>query len=229
MASEYLLKKAREQQPAPPPRPLTPAEKRRNWLYYNKIWLILGAALLGVMGSILWNALGVGRVRPDYVFACVTDSALDDALLSALERELASLGADANGDGQVRAEVRQYVLPRGGDPETALYYQYAAQTLLLADLERGESYFFLLQDPQAVQRDYQILANADGGAPAEGDAAIAGKALPWAACPALTALDVDQSALESMYIARRWFAGKAAQGHEAQDALWQTLTKGAIP
>ena len=44
MASEYLKKKYQDVKPDAPVE-LTPAEKRRNWWYYNK-WYVCAAAAL---------------------------------------------------------------------------------------------------------------------------------------------------------------------------------------
>ena len=227
MASEYLLKKAREQQPVEPPREMTPTEKRKNWLHYNKIWLIIGTVLIWIIGSIVWNALGIGKTKPDYIFAYVGTHTLDQDLVSALEEQLAGLAADKNGDGKIVVELRQYVSPAGGDAETALSYQYAADALLLADITAGESYFFLTSDPQGVQRAYQFFANTDGTLPEEYDTSIDGKVFAWTDCPALTALAVDQAAVSDLFLARRGFYGENAENREAEAALWQTLTKGA--
>ena len=229
MASEYLRKIAREQPPPEPKREWTKAEKRRNWLDYHKGWLAAGAVLVWILGSILWNALGIGRVRPDYMFAYVGETALDEQAAAAFEAQAAKLGTDKNGDGKVAVELRQYVTPRTGDKETAIRYEYAASVQLLADLEKKESYFFLTADPAGLQKGYQILANADGSAPDSRDFGIEGKAYAWQDCPGLRNMDLDQAAWSHLYLGRRCFYGEAAGNRQAEDALWQTLMKGETP
>ena len=229
MASEYLLKKAREQAPPEAPRELTAREKRKNWWHYHKWWFAAGAVLVWILGSMLWNVLGIGKVKPDYVFAYVGQASLPEDLVSALEAGLAELGEDVNGDGTVRVELRQYVMAQSSDAETAYYYRYAADTRLLADVTAGESYFFLTPDPKGLQRAYELFANADGSPPSEGDHTVEDKVFAWTACPTLTGLDLDQSALSGLYLGRRCFYGEAAEGREADDALWHTLVKGAAP
>lgn len=229
MASEYLLKKAKEQAPGEKPRPLTPAEKRRNWWHYHKWWVLAGLVLIWIAGSMLWNVLGIGRVEPDYIFAYVGKEPLGEATASGLEAALASLGEDSNGDGRVTVSLRQYATGRSGDPETAAYYNYAADTRLLADVTAGESYFFLTDDPLGLQRAYQLLAEADGSPPAEEDYSVTGKVLRWTDCPVLRALEADQEALSGLWLGRRCFYGQAARGHEAEEALWQMLIEGAAP
>ena len=205
MASEYLKWKARDQKKAEPPRELTGSEKLKNWLYYNKLWLIAGALLLWIIGSIVWSALGIGQTKPDYIFAYVGDSALSEADAAALEEYFTALGEDANGDGSVKIELRQYALSPQGDAETSAYYRYAADTTLVADITTGESYFFIMESPERVQKSYEVLALEDGS-PAEKKGGFA--------LPLKDSLGLD------LYIARRCFYGEMASGHEAEEALW---------
>ena len=89
MASEYLRKKYQDVKPEIR-RELTPAEKRKNWWYYYKWHVVIGAGLLAILGSIVWNALH--QIKPDYQIAYVgtyallgrTASGSSDDLLSGL-------------------------------------------------------------------------------------------------------------------------------------------------
>lgn len=228
MASEYLKWKYRDVKPDPPPAPLTGKEKLKNWFAYHKWHLLVGAVLLWVLGSILYHALGIGQIRPDYTFAYVGREALPEDCVSALETGLAALGEDVNGDGRTVVELRQYVTQRSGDAETALYYNYAADTVLLADIMAGDSYYFLMDDPQGVQRAYQILADADGGAPEDSDYSAEDRALRWNDCPALRSLGLDPEITDGLYLGRRYFlAEKQPEALGAFDAFWHMLTKGA--
>ncbi len=246
MASEYLKWKYRDVKPDEPPRERTKKEKLANWFYYYKWWLAVGAVLLVCLGSILWNALGIGKVRPDHIFAYVGERALPEDCVEALERELAALGQDVNGDGKTVVELRQY--PTGGDgadPEEAMQYAYASGAKLMADLNEGESFFFLLEDPEGFQEGYQILAGPDGQLAPEGDDSVGDKAALWAGCPVLTGLDLGsyeadtlsgetvtgdcQELLSGLYLARRGFYyEKQAAKHGADGELWAILTQGAI-
>ena len=227
MASEYFLKLAREQAPAEAPRVLTPAEKRTNWWHYNWWWFAVGGVLLWIVGSMLWNVLGIGKIRPDYIFAYVGRDELSAQTAAFLEARLTELAQDVNGDGRVKVELRQYALDRGGDLETALYYNSAADTMLMADLTEGESYFFLMEEPRAVQRAYEILANADGTPPAEGDFEVADKVFRWADCPALASLDPEAAGCADLYLGRRCFYSGDPRDHAADDAFWRLITKEA--
>lgn len=224
MASEYLKWKARDEKPAPPPAPLTKKEKLLNWLHYHRLHLIAAAALLWIAGSMLWNVLGIGRTKPDYIFAYIGRDSLPEDSAAALEDALAALGEDVNGDGKIAVELRQYATDRSGEAETALYYNSAANTQLLADITAGESYFFLAEDPQSVQRAYQIFAAPDGTPPADGDYEAADKVFPLRGLPALAGLD----GVPGLYLGRRCFYDeKQAAQHAADEAFWDLLTEGA--
>ncbi len=229
MASEYLRRKYQDVKPDEPPPPLTGKAKAENWFHYHKWWLAAGAVLLAIVGSMVWNILGIGQVRPDYRVAYIGDNEMPEDQAAALSEALATLGEDVNGDGKVKVELRQYAMDRGGDAETAMYYGYAADVVLMADLTEAESYFFLVEDPAGVQLSYQIFANDDGTPPADSDYEAMDKVYRWSDCPVLAGLDADQEALSGLYIVRRCFYDeKQAQAQGANDALWAVITKGAV-
>ena len=228
MASEYYEYLAKDEKPDQQRPPMTRKQKLLNWFQYNWIWLVIAAVILSVAGSMLWNVLGIGKVRPDHIFAYIGNDPLPDDRAERFEKEIAALGQDVNGDGKTAVELRQYTVNRKGDTETALYYNYAADTLILADITSGDSYFFLVEDPESIQKAYQIFARADGSAPNEDDYAAENKVFAWPDCPVLAELGVDQSVFSGLYLGRRYFAGDAADGHEADAELWDTLTRGAV-
>lgn len=228
MASEYLKWKARDEKPAPPPRELTKEEKAQNWLYYHRPHLIAGAVLLCILGSLLWSVLGIGRTKPDHIVAYIGRNELSAAAAGELTRAFEALGTDVNGDGRVAVELRQYANDRSGDEETAIYYNSVANTKLMADLTAGDSYFLLVEDPQAVQRSLQIFARADGTPPAEDDYDAAGKVLRLSDCPALAGSLSDPELASSLWLGRRCFYDeKRASAHAADALLWDVLTEGA--
>lgn len=238
MASEYLKWKYKDVKPREKVE-LTPSEKRKNWWHYHKWHVLIGVVLAIIGGNLIYSALGIGQVRPDYQFAYVGSSALPEDTVTALEAGLASLGEDANGDGQVSVSLRQYPL-YSADPQTAM----AAQIQLMADLTEGESCFFLLEDPERFQRDYHSLCRLDGSLPEEDDNSAEGTYLLWDQCPALAGLDLgcysdsvlgetvsgDSSELVSeLAVARRGFWTEKTAAHpEGCAALWEKLTEGAI-
>ena len=229
MASEYLKWKARDEKPAPPPRELTKKEKFLNWLHYHKLWLIAGAVLLWIVGTMLWSILGIGQVKPDYVVAYIGKNELSEEAALSLTDALATLGEDVNGDGKTVVELRQYATAPSGEAETALRYAYAADARLLADMTRGDFCILLMEDANEVQRTYQILAQWDGTPPEEEDYAASDKVVLWSDCPALQPLTVDES-ISHLYLGRRCFYDdKLAEKHSRSEALWNVLTMGVQP
>ena len=228
MASEYLKWKFRDVQPDPPPRELSKKEKFLNFLDYYKWWLVAGAVGLVLLGNLIWTMLGIGKVRPDYIFAYVTDSKFSEEQEAALETALATLGEDVNGDGRVVVELRQYARNVEGDPETAMYFQYADSITLAADIDMGESFFYLSDDPEFLQQAYQLYSFPDGTPPGEDDYDVSGKVFRWADCPVLAGLEVDQEAMAGVYIGRRVFYKEdQIKKLGPSEALWAIILEGA--
>lgn len=229
MASEYLLKKAREQAPPPEPRPLTPEEKRRNWWYYHKWHVTVGVVLVLSLASILFRALGIGQTRPDYTVAYVGSVPLSDETVQALRSGLAALSTDLNGDGKVSVALEQYTAVDTGDSDS-LYYAQAAQVQLVADITECKSYFFLLEDPEAFQKDTSALCYLDGTLPADTDHSAQGKYLYWGDCPGLTSVELgeDGALISRLAFARRGFwTEKTVDNVSGCDVLWRIFTEGA--
>lgn len=237
MASEYLKWKYRDVRPDPPVE-RTVREKRANWWQYHKWYVVLGAGLLAAVLYLVARGLGFGQVTPDYQVAYVGTSALPEETVSALETALAGLGTDCSGDGQVVVQLHQYVLGDGTDG----MYAYGSSTKLLADLESCDSYFFLLEDPETFQSQYQVLRRLDGSLPEETDRDNGGCALAWSGCPVLEALPLgqytenvlgqeisgdNQERLSGLFVARRGFwTEETVRYPEACDALWKEITGG---
>ena len=241
MASEYLKWKYRDVKPDEPVQ-YTAREKRKNWWVYHKWHVAIGLVLALIAGDILYDALGIGQVSPDYQIAYVGQSALPDDTAAALEQAVAGLGQDCNGDGQVAVKVNQYV--SGSGSSDAAGYAAAATVTIMGDMEELDSYFFLLEDPDRFQQEYGVLRRLDGTLPAEGDRDWAGCYLAWADCPVLRDLDLgpysakvlgqeiagdSQDLLSGLYLARRGFwTEKTTAYPEECDALWAVLTEGAL-
>lgn len=223
-------------------REYTKKEKLANWFYYNKLWLAVGAIILWVIGSMLWNVLGIGQIKPDYRFAYVGSLRLPEDCVAALEAGLASLGTDLNGDGMVTVSLTQHISAPDSNTENMIY-SYGADVTLLADITEGESCFFLMDDPEQFQLDYQILAQWDGSVPAEDDYEALDKVCTWSECPALSSLELGgyvdkyldqtetgdcQELLKNLYLGRRFFHDPSQEEYpEGNDALWDVMTEGA--
>ena len=129
MASEYLLKKAREEAKPEEVHTLTKGEKRRNWWHLHKWQVVIAAVLAVCAGNILWNVLGIGTIKPDYSIAYVGSVPLSEETAEALRSGLAAISPDLNGDGEVTVALQQYVSMNTGDVDT-LYYAQAARVQL---------------------------------------------------------------------------------------------------
>ena len=237
MASEYLKWKYRDVKPEKRPE-LTPEEKRKNWWHYHKWHVGLAVVLAGIGIGLVARALGFGQVKPDYQVAYVGESALPDDTAAAIERAFASRGEDLNGDGRVTVRLNQYPAG-GGDPGLA----ESGLVTLMADLLDCESYFFLLEDPDWFQANYQALCRLDGSLPDQFGSAD-GTYLAWTDCPALAGTELggysyqlmgetisgsSDELVSGLYLARRGFwTEKTAPYPEGCGALWDSLTEGAV-
>lgn len=229
MASEYLLKKAREEVKPREVRVLTKEEKRRNWWHYHKWHVAIAAVLVLCAGNILWNALGIGKVAPDYSIAYVGSTPLSEETAGALRDGLAAISPDLNGDGKVAVELQQYVSVSTGDSDS-LYFAQAARVQLVADITECKSYFFLLEDPAGFQEATSALRNLDGSLPADGDLTPEGKYVLWGSCPILAQIDLGaaRETVSQLAFARRGFwTEKTVPNAPGCDALWENLTEGA--
>ena len=232
MEREYLSRE---------PRQYTKKEKLQNWFYYNKWWLAVAALIVYVAGSMIWNALGIGQTKPDYRFAYLGSVRLPEESAQQLSQALASLGEDLNGDGQVVVELNQYITSNGASTED-MNYAYAAQMSALADITEGLSTFFLMEDPESFQKNFQILAHLDGSFPDDADFSAGDKVYRWADCPALMGLELGtytdsylditetgrlQDWMSGMYLGRRYFYDESQQRYPQGDqSMWEALTEG---
>lgn len=229
MASEYLLKKAREEAKPEEVHTLTKGEKRRNWWHYRKWQVVIAAVLAVCAGNILWNVLGIGTIKPDYSIAYVGSVPLSEETAEALRSGLAAISPDLNRDGEVTVALQQYVSVNTGDVDT-LYYAQAARVQLVADITDCRSYFFLLEDPAGFQEVTSALCNLDGSLPADGDLTPDGKYVIWGDCPVLAQIELGtaQEIVSQLAFARRGFWNEKTVPNVAEcDALWENLTEGA--
>ena len=190
MASEYLKWKYRDVKPGKAVE-LTKQQRRQNWWHYHKWHVLIVGVLVLIAMDWAWSALT--QVHPDYQIAYVGAAPLDQEDAAAWETRLSALGNDCNGDGNVVVQLNQYL----SAPEDAMYTA-AANVKLLADLDGRESYFFLLEDPEQFQADYEILEE------------------DW--------FPVENG----LYLARREFWENRTGSHmEECDALWERLVEEA--
>ncbi len=211
--------------------------KWKNCWYYYKWYVLCGIILLLIIGNLAGNAFGLWAKDPDFQVAYIGKSELPPPAVSALEQAFAAIASDFNGDGEIIIQINQYI---SGTPETgAAYYGYASDIPLIGDISDCDSYFFLMDDPERFQLEFQILASPDGSCPAPADYSAEGKVIPWADCSALsspepnipstaepnTALPEDGPAYFSgLYLGRRCFYTDATTEHIDQcNELWNTI------
>lgn len=251
MAGEYFRWKYRDVKPEEK-RELTKAEKRANWWDYHKWHVVIGIVAALALGSMVWQTLGIGQVRPDYQIAYVGAAALPEDTVTALETAISELGEDLNGDGRVVVTIHEYVTyadllgqqeEAGGIRSNEVVLQsQASQISLMMDIEEKDSFLFLLDDPDSFQQNYKVLSTPDGEFPEGGISSAVGTYLSWAECPALCGLELgsytqnllgenvtgdNQELLSRLYIARRGFwPGEACDYLEGNEALWEKLCAG---
>lgn len=220
----------------------TRLQRLENWFYYNKLWVFAGAVILWILGSMVWNLLGIGQTAPDYTISYMGRRKLPQDCVTALETALAQLGEDLNGDGKVVVKLNQRVVTDNSYADN-MTYSYGAEITMLADITEGESHFFLLENPVDFQLSYQVLANPDGSVPGADDYEALDKVYRWADCPVLASLKLGtyedsylditetgeiQELLKDLYLGRRYYVGNSAPAHlEQYEALWGILTEGA--
>ena len=246
MAGEYVRWLARNEKPREK-RELTPAEKRRNWWDYHK-WHVVSAIVCAVLlGDVIYDAVWNRRNSPDYVVAYVGQTTLPDSLVLVVEEGLAQLGEDLNGNGQVRVELRQFILTEEDPESIAVALEdtqrgYASSLLLQGNIETVESMVFLLEDPERFQASYPILCRADGTLVEDTPDSDVPLYYYWGDCPALTGLELanfevpvihgtlegdSQTALSGLAVARRglWDDG-TNDSILAGIALWERMMEG---
>ncbi len=219
MASEYLEYLNRDVEPETQFHELTPKEKRRNWWHYHwKLVAVIAVAAAAVISMILHN-LGITEPVADYQVAYVGSERLSDETVEELTDFFESQGEDASGDGKVTVSITQYVFYETDD------YDYAQLTMsasaaLESDILTQSSYFFLMDNPEGMMRDYELLADAEGNLPAEGELTWEDKVTPLAQVME----DAPQEASE-LYLGRRGFYDEdhAVKYKDACDRLWEKL------
>lgn len=227
-------------------RHLSGTEKWKNWWYYYKWYVLCGVILIDIAISWLGNALGLWQPAPDFQIAYIGETALPEDTVNALETALAGLGEDLgldldfNQDGKIIVKINQYSANSQSPDSDAHYYETAAEISLIGDISDCDSYFFLLENPDAFQQEHQLLANPDGSCPDKADAATADKVLLWSDCPVLSGLKFDsysaslsgqhatgdsQELLAGLFIGRRCFYNDTTTDNAEQcSALWTLLT-----
>lgn len=213
--------------------------KWKNWWYYHKWYVICGALILGIAGSLIGNALGLWKKKPDFQIAYVGQAELPQDTISALEQVFTSLAEDYNKDGEILIQVNQYISSALVVDAELSFYGYASEIYLISDITDCESYFFLMDDPAYFQSKFQVLASPDGSCPQSEDNSVEDKVFPWADCPLLSQMELgnysttmfgeeksgnNQEILSTLFVGRRCFYNDNVTENASQcDALWNLL------
>ena len=214
MASEYLMKKYKDVKPDEP-KVMTEKEKRRNWWYYHRMPLLITAVVLVFVGSFVHEL--VSKVDPDFQIAYSGEYELPGDLEAQIEARLSELVEDVNGDGKTVVEVVSYVFI----PDDV--NSYAVEVSLMGDLAVGTSEFFLVEDPEAFQEKYGLLAMEDGVVYDYEMSAEPTIRYAWEDLPVLCDLETGRS----LYLTRRIYTQEdQQQEHANMDLLWSIMTEG---
>ena len=200
-------------------------DKIKHIWYYYKLPICGGIILISILFSIISDFLGIGRIYPDYQIAYVGKNVLPEDTINSLCEALENLGEDLNDDGKVIVQINQYT-------SSTAEIKYSSNIKLLADITECESYFFLLENPDKFQQEYEILDYNTG-------------LYAWKSCPVLTGLELgeystqllnetitgdNQNILNNLYFARRCFSPdnlNTVDNIDGCEKLWELLTKDA--
>lgn len=214
-------------------------KKYRNWWYYHKWYVLCTVIFLGIAINVIGSSLGLWTKSPDFQIAYIGKTELPQDTVAALEQAFASIASDFNNDGQVIVQINQYIDGiQSSDAETA-YYEYASEISLIGDISGCESYFFLMDDPDHFQQEFQLLASPDGSCPSETDYSIEDKVIAWSDCSVLSELELgtystiimgepvsgnSQDLISGLYLGRRCFFTDDITDHAEQcSELWNDL------
>ena len=235
MASDYQEWIARDVK-REAPRELTQKEKRANWWHYHWLHVVLAAALVLVVGGVVFSAVRNRSNQPDCRIAYVGSTLLPEQTLTALETQLAPLVGDVDGNGKTIVEIRQYAV---GGENTDPYQEMALVTHLTAN----DNFLYLLEDPEGFQERFLLLTYGDGTRPEEGTEPEEPLWYAWKDCKTLAELHLgeyqytvsgeepitgsSQELLSGLYIGRALCNDWTQEEAAAYTRIWQTLTEGA--
>ncbi len=156
-----------------------------------------------------------------------------------MQQAFTSIGGDFNKDGEVKVQINQYIHGISNTDAENAYYEYGGEIALISDISDCDSYFFLMDDPEKLQREFQILASQDGSCPDKMDYSIENKVIAWNECPALYEMDLgsyttvslarevtgsNQELLSRLYLGIRCFYTEdVSENYEECGELWEML------
>lgn len=167
----------------------------KNWWYYYKWYVISGFILFGICFYLIGNFFGLFKKEPDLQIAYIGQEYLDDDTENSIKEKFTALADDYNHDGEVLVQINQYC--------------HNNEIGVVGDINDCESYFFILEDPNNFQNQYQVLAMPDGSCPDSKDFSTSNKVLP------LTS---------SLYIGRRcYYTNNKPKFIDNYETIWNSL------
>ena len=217
-------------------------KKRKNWWYYNK-WFVLGGLVLAMLVFDFAHSVHQNKLNtPDFQIAYV-GAPIPQGTLDALEEAFREIGPDLNGDGRVIVRVNSYsVFPKDENAVADPSLAYASQTKLVVDIQAGDSFLFLMENPEKFQHDLGVLSRTDGTLPLDTPDSELPVYLKWSDCPVLAGLELgsysdallgdsfsgdNQQVLQNLYVGHRNPNRKDPAYNESCEAFWQELIAGA--
>ena len=214
----------------------------KNWWYYHKWYVLGGLFLLFLIFRWLSGAFGWFEKTPDLQIAYVGSPLPEDAV-RAVTGLFSELARDYNQDGEVVVKLNRYSSDPSNTSSDGMYYQYASEVELIGDITNCDSYFFLMEDPEDLQKRFQILALPDGSEPAETDFSASDKCFSWSCSALLSEPDLGvymesslgttvsgeiQEKLAGLFLGRRFFHDEKKVKYEDEcRKLWKKLAEDA--
>jgi len=215
----------------------------KNWWHYYKWYVICGAVFFGIAVHLIGNALGWFQKAPDIQIAYIGEKRLPDDTADALKKAFASLAEDYNHDGEILVQINQFISGRPDETDAdSISYREALMIALMGDISDCQSYFFLMEKPEEVQKEFQVLAMPDGSCPDDTDFSIDDKVFQWKDLKALSEMNLgtyatvfpgetesgsNQEFLSDLYLGRRCFYNEKRSKHADKcSQLWNTLQGG---
>ncbi len=215
----------------------------KNWWYYYKWYVICAGVLFCISIHLIGNAFGWFKKTPDIQIAYIGETRLPDDTVSALENAFAYLAGDYNHDGETLVQINQFIKGSPNDKDADIIsYRQALTIALMGDINDCESYFFLMEKPEEVQKEFQVLAMPDGSCPDDTDFSSEDKVFQWKSCGLLSELELgnytttvlgqtesgsNQELLSDLYLGRRCFYNKKQTKYADKcGQLWNILQGG---
>ena len=153
----------------------------KNWWDWNWKWVLLGWVIIFVFIWFLRSTVLRHDPEPDYVVGYASSLTLSEEVVEQLQNELAAIGEDENGDGQVLVEVYEYILDFNEETYDLNYEQTTSYLMMImADGPYTDYSFWIVENPEVFQVKTDMMVPLEDGS----------MGIPWTDCAAITSLDL---------------------------------------